>query len=492
MMGSTGNKGRKAKKWKCSVAIIGGGAAGLTASVAAAEKGAKVVVIEKEDILGGNGLLTTGLFATETRLQERMSLLVRTDDAYKLVMDYSHLEIDPRTMRAFLDKSGDTIHWLEEKGIEFDGATLFYGETGFPVFHCPVGGMGGADIVRMLVKKGKELGVEHLTNTRVTRIVKDRKGVVTGVLAESAGEELSFDARCVVIATGGHGSNKELLRKYHDSWSDNVVYMGKPHSGDGVYLAEEIGADTGGWGSLIYHGPMFALPIHSQGGTQIRYTMRQPYTVWVNSRGLRFVDEGCRNVPIDTANALHQQPGKVCYSLFDEGIRRNMEEKGFRRGGGYRVRPGTKPTELEKEFQTQIKEGFLRRADSWDEIAEWIGSKPEVLKATMDEYNSFCDHGYDGVFLKDRIHLLPLRTPPFYAIKCAQAFLDTLGGIRINHHMEVLDRNADPIQGLYAVGVTTSGWEPRSYCVALAGNAFGFGINSGRIAAESAIDYMNR
>ncbi len=91
---------------------------------------------------------------------------------------------------------------------------------------------------------------------------------MTGVLAETKDKGLAVTAEAVIIATGGHGSNKELLKKYHDTYSEGVVYMGLPHSGDGVALAAEIGADTGGWGTLIYHGPMFALPIHSQGGTR--------------------------------------------------------------------------------------------------------------------------------------------------------------------------------------------------------------------------------
>jgi fumarate reductase flavoprotein subunit len=483
-------KASSTQQLQTDVVVVGGGGAGLAAAVAAAEKGAKVIVLEKLKNMGGNGSLTSGLFATETRLQARVGLFVRTDDAFKFVMDYSHLEIDPRIMRAFLDKSGDTIRWLEEKGIEFDGATLFYGDTLLPVFHCPVGGMGGRDIVNTLIKNGTDLGVRFLHETHVTKILKDKKGNVTGVLAASRDKEISITSKTVIIATGGHGSNKELLKKYHDTYSEEVLYLGTPHSGDGVALADEVGANTDNWGSLIYHGPMFPLPLHSSGGKQLRYTLRQPYTVWVNKRGQRFVDEACRNVPIDTAGALHQQPGKVCYSLFDESIRQNIEENGFKRGGGYWVRAGTKPTDLEKEFQLQAEKGFLKIAHSLDEVAQWIGAEPEALKTTIDEYNYSCDHGYDKDFLKDRLYLLPLRTPPYYAIKCAQTFLDTLGGIKINHLMEVLDHEDNAIPGLYAVGVTTSGWYPRAYCVTLAGNAFGFGINSGRIAGENVAKYI--
>ncbi len=135
-------KTSKFEQLQSEVVVIGGGGSGLAAAVAAAEKGAKVIVVEKQGAPGGNSSLAAGLFATETRLQERLSLFVRTDEAFKFVMDYSHLEIDPRIVRAFLDKTGDTIRWLEEKGIEFDGGTLFYGDTLLPVFHCPVGGDG--------------------------------------------------------------------------------------------------------------------------------------------------------------------------------------------------------------------------------------------------------------------------------------------------------------------------------------------------------------
>ncbi len=477
---------------ECEVVIIGGGGSGLTAAVAAAEKGAGVIVLEKQETPGGNAALATGLFATETKVQERLRLLVSTDDVFRFVMNYSHLEIDPRIMRAFLYKASDTIQWLEKKGIEFDGSVLFYADTALPVYHCPVGGHGGSDIVKTLVKNAKDLGVQIFCQTPVVKILQDKKGKVTGVLATAKGRELSISAKCVIVATGGHGSNIELLKKYHASYSEDLVYLGTPHSGDGIMLADEVGANTDGWGSLIYHGPMFPLPIQSQGGTYMRYAIREPYTIWVNKKGERFVDEACRNAPVDTANALHQQPGKVSYTLFDTRIKTGMMEDGFKRGGGYRLRPGTKPTGLEEEFQSQAGKGFVVISRSWDEIAAWIGSSPKKLKATVDEYNHFCDQGYDQDFLKDRRYLRPLRTPPFYAIKGSQAFLDTMGGIKINHFMEVLDHKDQSIPGLYAVGVTTSGWEPRSYCVTLAGNAFGFAVNSGRIAGENAVKYAKK
>jgi fumarate reductase flavoprotein subunit len=79
-----------------------------------------------------------------------------------------------------------------------------------------------------------------------------------------------------------------------------------------------------------------------------------------------------------------------------------------------------------------------------------------------------------------------LYQPPYYAIRCEAHILDTLGGIRINERMEVLDRQDVPIRGLYAAGSATSGWQAEAYCSDLSGSAFGYAINSGRIAGENA------
>jgi len=101
------------------------------------------------------------------------------------------------------------------------------------------------------------------------------------------------------------------------------------------------------------------------------------------------------------------------------------------------------------------------------------------------EYNAGCERGYDPVFGKDRRYLHSILEPPFYAVRCVSCYLNTLGGIRVNEHMEALDRDDNPIPGLYAAGVDTGGWTPDTYCAALPGTAFGYAVNSGRIAGFS-------
>jgi fumarate reductase flavoprotein subunit len=209
----------------------------------------------------------------------------------------------------------------------------------------------------------------------------------------------------------------------------------------------------------------------------VRGLEREPGTVWVNKNGERFVDEATGAHPFESVNAILRQPGKVCYTLLDETIRSNHEV----------VMP-----EVAKALQNEAEKGRCIISDSWEDIAHWIGADPNTLKETIENYNRSCSQGYDEVFAKDQRYLQPLRTAPFYALRCLPHFLDTLGGIRINERMEVLDGHDSPIPGLFAAGVITSGWEAETYCSDLSGSAFGYAINSGRIAGDSVVKFINK
>jgi fumarate reductase flavoprotein subunit len=145
---------------------------------------------------------------------------------------------------------------------------------------------------------------------------------------------------------------------------------------------------------------------------------------------------------------------------------------------------------LEREVQKQADKGELKISNSWDEIAGWIGADPAVLKHSIDEYNAACDDRKDDIFAKDRRYLMPLRIPPYYAIRGHIGLCDAYGGIRINEKMEALTTGDKPIPGLYAAGSTTGCWESEAYCYRLTGHLLGFALNSGRIAGETAVKYL--
>jgi fumarate reductase flavoprotein subunit len=140
-------------------------------------------------------------------------------------------------------------------------------------------------------------------------------------------------------------------------------------------------------------------------------------------------------------------------------------------------------------LKTEAYYELVKIADSWEDIAQWMGAEFAAFKATIEEYNSFCATGYDKSFAKDRRFLIPLRHPPYYAAKIQPLITDTIGPIRINERMEVLNKQNNPIPGLYAAGVITSGWQSDEYCSEICGSCMGFSVNSGRIAGENATKY---
>jgi fumarate reductase flavoprotein subunit len=255
----------------------------------------------------------------------------------------------------------------------------------------------------------------------------------------------------------------------------------------------KAGAATEGLGTVHTSGMYFP-------DTTGRVLSQQPNTVWVNNRGERYIDEGVCYNHFVTANAIVRQPGSMSYTLLDDALIQHFAETGFIKGVNRVISqmiamksavPGLPIPNLKEIMQVSADKGDAKISDSWYEIASWMGAEPEALKAEIDHYNSYCDKGHDEIFAKERRYLVPLRTPPYYALKCGFAFPETLGGLKINHHMEVVDKEDYPIPGLYAAGVDTGGWEPHTFNLNLTGSPLGFSVSGGRIAAESVVKYLS-
>ena len=457
----------KTRNLEADLVVVGGGGAGLAAALTAAEKGvARIIVLEKRGGLGGNTARATGLFACESPAQKRQSITADKDQLFQRAMDWAHWsQVNPRILRAFLNKSGDTIRWLEEKGLEFN-VIAFFPNQNPRVEHVPKGK--GAELTQVLAGQCREAGVQLFTRTSGKRIRRGQDGKVAGV-ATVGGKELEISAGSVIIASGGLGGNKRLLKKYCPPYYDGMPLRGLPLAGDGLLMAIEAGAATEDFVTLLKEGPR--VDAHTW---PLRGLERDPATLWVNRDGERFIDEATGSHPFESVNAILKQPGKVCYTMLDDATRKKV---------------GAFTPDLENLLQAEAERDRAKITSSLVDIARWIGADPVVLKATVDEYNRFCTQGYDELFAKERRYLWPLLEAPFYTIRGLPHLLDTIGGIKVNERMEVLDDRLQSIPGLYAAGVITSGWESETYCSDLSGSAFGYAINSGRIAGESAASF---
>jgi fumarate reductase flavoprotein subunit len=479
------------KTTETEVVVIGSGVSGLAAAVTAAEKGAKVIVFEKERSLGGTSNFFDGMFAVESEMQRERYIAYSRDEAFRRIMEYSHWRANARLVRAFVNESASTISWLQENGVEFSDATINMPDA--PRTYHVVKGQGAA-VVKALATSAKEKGVELRLATPVKKILKEG-GKITGVVAEIDGEDIRLASKVVVIASGGYANNKEWIKKYSGFDLDvNAIPIGNVDKmGDGIRMAWEIGAAEEGMGllELFRVGPLG--PDHPM-KNQIEFAAGQP-DLWVNSRGERFCDEGIAFYDTSVGNANARYKEGYTFSIFDDSVIQRLLERGIERGIAMENPPGTRPVDINKEMSAALEKGSgeLFTADSIEELAKKIGVDPSVLRATVNEYNGFCEKRHDDLFAKDPKYLRPIKGPKFYAVKARTVFLGTLGGIKINHKTEVVDKKDKIIPGLYAVGFDAGGMWGDSYSIRdSSGASAGFAVNSGRIAGKNALKYIGK
>ncbi|MBN2039622.1 MAG: FAD-dependent oxidoreductase [Spirochaetes bacterium] len=473
------------------VVVVGSGVSGMAAAITAAEGGAKVIMFEKQKSLGGTSNFFQGMFAVESEMQRARYISYSKDETFTNLMEYNHWRANARLVRDFVNESGPTISWLMKNGVEFSDVLSNMPKT--PSTYHVVKGEGAA-LIKHLTSAAKEKGIDIRSGCRVLNLLKSG-GKITGVIAEENDDEIEVTAKAVVIATGGYANNKEWIKKYAGFDLDkNIMPVGNvDKTGDGIRMAWEAGAAEEGMGLLELFragplGPDFPMKNH------IEFATSQP-DLYINQDGERFCDESITFYDTECGNANSRFKEGYTYSIFDDSIIRRILDVGVERGIGIDNPPGTKPVNVMTELNTALERGSdqVFAADSIEELAEKIGIEPSVLKVTVDEYNGFCEKGYDEHFIKDSKYLWPLKGPKYYAAKIRTVFLGTLGGIKINHKTEVIDKKGNVIQGLYAVGYDAAGMYGDSYCIkASSGASSSFAANSGRIAGKNVLKYLGK
>ena len=476
---------------QADVIVIGSGATGLTAALTAAEGGASVIVYEKERSLGGTSNFFEGTFAAESSLQRQRYITYTRDEAFRYIMDYSHWKANPRLVRAIVNESAVTIDWLMAHGVEFADTTINMPNS--PQTYHIVRGKGEA-IVKILSGKAREKGCLLKTATPVKRIIK-QGDKIAGVVIEQDDEDVMVRAGAVVVASGGFINNKDWVKKYTGLELDvTLIPVGNVDKmGEGIRMAWEAGAAEEGIGTVeVYRvgpvGPEFAM------GCQIEFAVTQP-DLFVDADGRRFCDESIQFYDTAVGNAHARLKGGYSFTIFDTGIVRRMVERGVDKNVGVAYMPGARPLDLEKEMHAALDRGTteLFEADSVEELAGKMGCEPSVLRATVDEYNDFCEKRHDDLFAKDPRYLWPIRGPKYYAGRARTVCLGSMGGVRIDEHARAVDKNGSVIPGLYAGGFDAGGMYGDSYPInGSSGLCSAFALNSGRLAGKHILEYLGK
>ena len=469
------------------VVVIGSGASGLAAALTAAEDGARVMVFEKQRVPGGTSNFFEGVFAVESDMQRAHYIDYSRDEAFKKIMEYNHWKANPRLVRAIVNESADTISWLQEQGVEFTGVTINMPKA--PRTYHKVAG-GGLAVVKALVIKAKEKGVQLRLETPVKRIFKEG-GRISGVLIEEDSEDVRVNAKAVVVASGGFANNKEWIKKYTGfELGKNLLPVGNVDKfGEGIRMAFEVGAAEEGMNVLELYRTG---PLTTEIGGQVEWPTVQP-DLWVDPRGERFCDESVAFYDSLVGNANAKYGEGYTFSIFDDSIKQRLMERGIDKSVDGRTPSGSKLLHFDRELEILFEKGNtdVCVADSVEELAGKLGMDPAVLKSTVEEYNRCCEKKHDDLFAKDPQYLWPLKGPKFYAVKAHTVTLGTMGGVKINHNTEVIDKKENIIPGLYAAGYDAGGMYGDSYHGMVAsGSSVGFAFNSGRIAGKNIVKYL--
>lgn len=456
------SKGLKKSHYTYDVVVIGGGGAGLSAAVTAAENGAKVAVLEKQPNVGGNTAVSGGEFNVPgSDIQKRKGI---KDSKAKFVSDTlkgGDNIADPALVNTLADNALGAYKWLKsDVGVRFHKNELLqFGGVSVPRAVVPVGGTGN-EIVQKLLTKAKKLGVKVYTSTKATALIKpaDR---ITGVTATNTGKTVTFDAKKgVVDAAGGFAANVAMRVQYNPKYDATYKTTAVAGSqGDGIVMAQKVGAQ------LVDMKQIQTYPTSNPETGIISYVADSRFSgaILVNQAGKRFVNESGRRD--DISNAIMAQPGHYAYLVWGQEVEKL----------------GKTTKTYKKEFKTLKSDKLLYEKKSIKGLAKSFDIDSKTLVDTVDTFNGYVKAKKDPDFAKSAA-FTPIKKGKFYIEKVAPSTHHTMGGIKINTSAQAINTNGQIIPGLYAAGEVTGGIHGTNR---LGGNAICDIIVYGRIAGKN-------
>jgi fumarate reductase flavoprotein subunit len=437
--------------------VVGAGACGMVAALAAAKRGVPVLVLEKGNEPAGNTARSTGLIpAAGTRFQREAGIL---DDSPELMAEdifrKNDRESDPEITHLLCEESGPLVEWLvDEAGCEMVCYTdfLYPGQSRHRM-HGPKTSY-GSELVRQLQNAvRKDPRIDLSTGTAVDGLLSEG-GRVTGV--ETA--DGTIEAGAVVLALNGFGGNREMVERYLGPEAAAALYYGSPNNtGEGIRWGMALGAASAHMGSYQGHASVAA-----PDGPLVTWGVVVNGAVLVNREGWRF---GCETVGYsEYAGAVMAQPGGEAWEIFDAEV--------------YEASLGTR-------FDEVVEAGKIVRAETLQEIAETFDLPTDALAETIEETNRSARGEAADPFGREDF-LGGTLEPPFYGIHVLGALFHTQGGLKVDTRARVLRHDGVHVPGLYAgggtaVGVSGSGYEGYS-----SGNGLLAAAVLGKVAGEAA------
>lgn len=447
------------------VVVIGAGGAGFSAAIEAKNAGANVVLLEKMPAVGGNSLISGAeMNAARNWVQPKLGIL--DDSAERHAADTfkgGDKKGDMKVINVMTANALDAAKWCRDYlGVRFEDDNLFFfGGHSRKRALIPVGHT-GTEFIAKFQAKADELGIPVITDMKAEELIKDKTGRVVGVKATSHGATYTFNAKGgVVLATGGFGANKAMVKKYNPKIDERFKTTDAPGTtGEALYMAKRAGAQ------LVNMGYIQTYPICDpiSGVIELIADSRFDGAIMLNQEGKRFVEELERRDVL--SEAILKQTGNYCWVLWNDNI------------GKISNTVKEHPT----EYEAFTKQGIMATCPDLKCIADFTKMPLKQLESTVKRVSSMAGKGNDKDF-HHRGGLMDMSEGQYYVIKAVPSTHHTMGGVRINEKAQALTAKGQVIPGFWAAGEVTGVTHGTNR---LGGNAYTDIIVFGRIAGEAA------
>ncbi len=454
------------------VVVVGSGG-GLAGAAHAAELGAQVLLVDKMPDIGGASKEASVWVVSGSQPQLDLGMPDITDKLLEAALAAEpfgarHAAYTQATAAAALE----LVNWTAESGFAWQPTTVT-GEPG-PVGIAPAGSEEGGMTARAVMgvyeflnERLQAAGGEVRLQTELLGLVTE-DGAVTGVkLSASDGSETYVRAaKGVLLATGGMGANREMLRAYVPTAHEccKISCTGVQDSGEGIRMGLGAGGTLEGFDQFMQFDGGIDYPDWNvylyNSAVQIA---RQPW-LGITRHGERYpyIPGGGSSEYVAAAKQLDSLPGHEGFVFFDD----KFEEYGptFQQGMCRRLidadsmpDEGRVPEALANPHwyegvRAAIADGTIASADTVEELAEKLGLDAGKVRAAVDDWNALCEQGSDPEGKMPDEFLYPIAQAPFYGMALGSLVFATHAGLAVGASGEVLDADGDAIPGLYASG----------------------------------------
>lgn len=417
------------------VLVIGAGMAGLTAALSAKQNGANVIIIDKMAMAGGTTNTAGGILVcvdSELFAENRLET-----DNLESMMAYWHQKMDASgvdsgypdydRLESVVAETGKTVDWLVASGVEFSSEP-YAASASYPM---ALANGGGAGLINMLVDVCQKNGVDLRLNTKGTQLKVDENGAVVGAVAETADSIITFNAKSVILATGGISQNEELVEKYSAKLhrAGLIPASAVSHTGDGFLMAMEVGAGT----FDVFATPLFSTMVDPALSALTDTSALTIYSqLGVNANGDRFGNEAVSagwNTMDMTASDMIQNGVAPFWYVYDSSNEAAVAA-----------------------LEAGVASGVVAKGETIEELALNMHVYTKNLKNAYENYCAAVTAGEDKEFGKPAMFLTAMDKAPFYAVKVYPTTFGSAGGVTTTEQGRVTRQDGTVIPGLYAAG----------------------------------------